>query len=314
MEKRRLGRSDLKVAPLAFGGNVFGWTVDETTSFALLDGFVAAGFNLIDTADAYSRWVPGHSGGESEAIIGQWMKARGNRDKVVIATKVGMEMAPGEKGLSAARIARAVEASLQRLQTDYIDLYQAHFDDPETPLAETAEAFARLVAQGKVRVLGASNYAGARLAAALAAQKSRPRYESFQPGYNLYDRAFETEALPVCLKEDIGVIPYFSLAAGFLTGKYRTEADFKKSVRGGGMAKYLNPRGLRILKALDDISAGYNAKPGQVALAWLMQRPGITAPIASATSLAQLGELVTSANLKLDAAAVAALDQASASE
>lgn len=314
MEKRKLGPSGLEIARIVFGGNVFGWTTDEPTSFQLLDRFVAAGFNCIDTADVYSKWVPGHKGGESETIIGNWLKRSGNRGKVIIATKCGMEMAPDKKGLSKAYILRACEDSLKRLQTDSIDLYQAHKDDPETPLEETLEAFAQLIKQGKVKAIGASNYTGQRLSEALEASRKRglPRYESLQPHYNLYHREeYETTLEPVCASSGIGVIPYYSLASGFLTGKYRSEADLSKSPRGQGIKKFLNERGFRILKALDELARQYNAKPGQVALGWLIARPSITAPIASATNIDQLNELVGAANLKLDQAAIEKLNQAS---
>ncbi len=315
MEKRKLGNSALAIQPLMFGGNVFGWTADEAMSFKLLDGFVDAGLDAIDTADVYSRWAPGNKGGESEAILGKWLKARGGRSKVVIATKAGNEMAPDKKGLSKAYILRAVEDSLKRLQTDYIDLYQSHIDDAATPLDETLSAYQRLIEQGKVRVIGCSNYTAPRLTEALqtSSTKKLPRYESLQPHYNLYERAgFEAELEPVCLKEKVGVIPYYSLASGFLTGKYRSEADFGKSPRGGRMKSYLNERGLRILKALDDIAARTRSKPGSVALAWLMARPSITAPIASATNMDQLEDLVAATRLKLDKEAIAQLDAASA--
>ena len=315
MEKRQLGNSGLAVAPLAFGGNVFGWTVDEPTSFRLLDAFVAAGFNFIDTADLYSRWKPGNQGGESETIIGKWLRQRGNRDRVIIATKVGMDMGDGKKGLSAAYIRRAAEDSLARLQTDYIDLYQSHTDDTETPLEETLGAFAQLVAQGKVRAIGASNYSGKRLAEAIDVSRKHgyPRYESLQPNYNLYDRAeYETDMEPVCLEHSVGVISYYSLASGFLTGKYRSEADLAKSPRGKGVQAYLNERGFRILQALDEVAAAHHSTPAQVALAWLIARPSITAPIASATSLEQLDDLIAAAHLELDQAPIEKLDQASA--
>ncbi len=315
MEKRQLGRSGLQIAPLVFGGNVFGWTVDEKTSFAVLDAFVAAGFNAIDTADVYSKWAPGTKGGESETIIGNWLKRRGSRDKVVIATKVGMDMGAGRKGLSKAYIQKAVEDSLRRLQTDYIDLYQAHADDAETPLEETLGAFARLVEQGKVRAIGASNYTAPRLKEALETSNrlGYPRYESLQPLYNLYDRSsFEGELERLCIEEKLGVIPYYALASGFLTGKYRSEADLGKSKRGAGIKKYLNPRGFRILKVLDEVAARYRATPAQIALAWLMARPSVTAPIASATSVAQLHELTKAVQLRLDRDAITLLDQASA--
>ena len=315
MQKRRLGKSGLEIQPLMFGGNVLGWTADEAMSFKLLDGFVGAGLDAIDTADVYSKWAPGNKGGESEAILGKWLKARGRRDKVVIATKAGNEMAPDKKGLSKAYILRAVEDSLKRLQTDYIDLYQSHVDDPATPVDETLSAYQKLIEQGKVRAIGCSNFTPARLAEALAASsaKTLPRYESLQPHYNLYERAgFEAELEPLCLKEKVGVIPYYSLASGFLTGKYRSEADFGKSPRGGRMKSYLNERGLRILKALDEVAARTRSKPGQVALAWLMARPSITAPIASATNMAQLEDLVGSTRLNLDKEAIKQLDTASA--
>ena len=315
MNRRKLGNTGFDVAPLAFGGNVFGWTVDEATSFRLLDAFVDAGFNLIDTADSYSRWVTGHKGGESETIIGRWIAARGRHDDVVIATKVGSDMGLGRKCLRKDYILQAAEASLRRLQVDAIDLYQSHWDDETTPLDETLEAYATLIAQGKVRAIGASNLSAHRLQQALdvSARNGLPRYLTLQPPYNLYDRAtFEGPLASLCIREGIGVISYFSLAAGFLTGKYRSEADFAKSARGGGMSKYLNPRGLRILAALDRVAADKHATPAAVALAWLIDRPGLTAPIASATSVEQLGGLIAATRLRLDADAVRALDQASA--
>ena len=315
MEKRKLGKSGIEIAPLMFGGNVFGWTADEAMSLKLLDGFVGAGLDAIDTADVYSKWAPGNKGGESEIVIGKWLKARGRRDRVIIATKAGNEMAPDKKGLSKAYLLRAVEDSLERLQTDYIDLYQSHVDDPATPVEETLSAYQRLIEQGKVRAIGCSNFTAARLTQSLKASSSEklPRYESLQPHYNLYERAgFEAELEPLCLKEKVGVIPYYSLASGFLTGKYRSEADFGKSPRGGRMKSYLNERGLRILKALDEVAARTRSKPGPVALAWLMARPSITAPIASATNLDQMQDLIASARLQLDADAITALDQASA--
>jgi aryl-alcohol dehydrogenase-like predicted oxidoreductase len=315
MEKRRLGRSDLMVSPLCLGGNVFGWTADEATSFQLLDAYTDAGLNFIDTADVYSTWVPGNTGGESEIIIGKWMKARGNRDRLVIATKVGSEMGPNQKGLSKDYIRAAVEASLRRLQTDYIDLYQSHRDDPDTPQQATLETYAELIREGKVRAIGASNFTAARLKEALSisAERGLPRYESLQPKYNLHDRAeYEAELEPLCRKEEIGVIPYYGLASGFLTGKYRSEADFGKSVRGGRMTAYLNDRGRRILSALDNVSSRRDATPAQVALAWLMARPGLTAPIASATSVEQMRDLVKATTLHLPPTDIAELDQASA--
>jgi len=312
MDFRKLGRSELAIAPLVLGGNVFGWTADEATSFSILDAFVDAGFNAIDTADVYSRWSPA-GGGASERVIGAWLKASGKRDKVVIATKFGMEMADDKKGLSAKWMAQAVEDSLRRLQTDYIDLYQSHRDDGATPQEETGEAFAALIAAGKVRAIGASNFTADRLVAAnaLAAKNGWPRYETLQPLYNLYDReAFEGELAAACAAEEISVIPYYGLASGFLTGKYRSEADLAKSPRGRGAKKYLGERGLRILAALDAVGARLGATPAQISLAWLMTR--ITAPIASATSVAQLGELLGAAKLRLNAEAIADLDAASA--
>ena len=314
MKTRELGKSGIQVAPWALGGNVFGWTADEETSFDILDAFVDAGFNLIDTADTYSRWVPGHVGGESETVIGNWFQKRGKRDRVIIATKVGMDMGDGKKGLARRYIVKEVEDSLKRLQTDHIDLYQSHQDDPDVPLEETLDAFAQLVKQGKVRAIGASNYKAGRLYEALTVSKKLgiTRYECLQPHYNLYDREdYETLLEPLIREKNIGVIPYFSLAAGFLTGKYRSEADFAKSPRGGGMKKYLNDRGFRILKALDQVAKDLQSKPARVALAWLIARPGITAPIASATSLEQFQDLLEGTKLELDEASMEKLNQAS---
>lgn len=316
MQLRSLGRSGLQVSPLAFGGNVFGWTVDEKLSFRLLDAWLDAGFNFVDTADVYSSWVPGHSGGESETIIGKWLRQSGKRNHVVLATKVGKPMGGDKKGLSPAYIRQAVDASLRRLKTDHIDLYQSHDDDADTPLADTLGAFAELIEAGKVRAIGASNYGAPRLAEALdvAERAGLPRYESLQPLFNLYDRAVFEEALePLCVERSIGVINFYALAAGFLTGKYRSEADAAKSARGANTTrKYLNPRGLRILAALDEVAKAYSATPGQVAIAWQIARPSITAPIASATSVQQLDELAAAARLTLDAEAIALLDRASA--
>ncbi len=315
MEKRKLGRSNISLPPVMFGGNVFGWTADEATSFKLLDACMDAGLNAIDTADVYSVWARGHQGGESEIVIGNWLKKRGKRDDVIIATKVGSQMGSGDKGLSRAWIMKEVDASLKRLQTDVIDLYQAHRDDPETPQEETMQAFADLVKAGKVRVLGASNFTADRLKSALEVSKAHdwPRYESLQPHYNLVERpAYEAELEPVCKAEQVGVINYYALAAGFLTGKYRSEADLGKSPRGGGVKKYLNERGLAVLKALDQVAASHKATPAQVALAWLIARPSVTAPIASATSVEQLQDIIKAAQLKLSAADIAALDTASA--
>jgi aryl-alcohol dehydrogenase-like predicted oxidoreductase len=317
MNKRKLGNSGLEVAPLALGGNVFGWTVSDEKAFPILDAFVSAGFNLIDTADIYPRWVPGNQGGESEEIIGNWLKRSGKRKEVIVATKVGMEMGDGKKGLSKDYILRSADDSLRRLQTDYIDLHQSHKDDPETPLEETLEAYDQLIKQGKVRAIGASNYSAARLAEALNVSKSNglARYESLQPLYNLYDRAvYEDELEPLCIEEGIGVINFYSLAAGFLTGKYRSEDDLSKSARGGTVKKYLNERGFGIVEALDQVAAQYNSTPAQIALAWLMARPGITAPIASATSVEQLNDLIEATKLELDQSAIDLLDQASAEQ
>jgi aryl-alcohol dehydrogenase-like predicted oxidoreductase len=315
MEPRRLGQSSLEVPSIAFGCNVFGWTVDEKTSFALLDAWLDAGFNFLDTADVYSRWHPGNSGGESETIIGNWMKARGNRDKVIVATKLGIEMGPGKKGLSRTYMQQAVEASLRRLQTDYIDLYQSHRDDPETPIEETLSAYAELIKQGKVREIGASNYAADRLAESLriSTEKGLPRYQSLQPLYNLYDRAeYESDLAPVCEQRQLGVIPYFSLASGFLTGKYRSSKDIEGKARAGIVGRYMTARGEAILRALDEVAAASHSTPAAVALAWLIARPAVTAPIASATSTAQLKSLIQGAQLKLDADCIAVLDRASA--
>ncbi|MFD1468930.1 aldo/keto reductase [Hymenobacter caeli] len=308
---RELGHSGLHLAPLVLGGNVFGWTADEKTSFAVLDAFVAGGGNAIDTADVYSAWVPGHAGGgQSETVLGKWLAQRGRRDDVLIFTKVGMDLGDGKNGLAKARIKQAVEASLQRLQTDYIDLYQSHKDDESLPVTEPLEAYAELLKEGKIRAIGASNFQPARLQAALdAAQHGLPRYESLQPEYNLYaHETFEHDDLPIVQASGIGVIPYFGLASGFLTGKYRSAADLKKSQRGDGIGKkYLNDKGFAILKALDAVAGRHAATPAQVALAWLMQAPGITAPIASGTSPGQITELTEAMELRLTADDVAAL-------
>jgi aryl-alcohol dehydrogenase-like predicted oxidoreductase len=315
MKKRTLGNSGLEVAPLALGGNVFGWTADEPTSFRILDAFVGAGCNLVDTADIYSRWVPGNKGGESETVLGKWLKQRGNRGKVLIATKVGMEMGPDRKGLSKSYILRAVEDSLRRLQTDCIDLYQSHTDDSETPLEETLEAYAQLIRQGKVRAIGASNYTADRLARALEASKRSgyPSYQCLQPLYNLYDRAdYETGLESLCLDKGVGVIPYFSLASGFLTGKYRSEKDLANRPRGEMVKKYMNERGFRILDALDQVASRYHSVPAVVSLAWLIARPSVTAPIASATNLDQLTDLIEATTLELDHSSIEQLDTASA--
>ena len=314
MEKREIGKSGLKVYPLAFGGNVFGWTVGEALSLKLLDAFTEAGFNLIDTADLYSKWVPGNRGGESETIIGKWLKRSGKRKNVIIATKVGGEMGPGEEGLSKTYILRAVERSLQRLQTDYIDLYQSHFDDPDTPLAETLEAYAQLIKEGKVRAIGASNYTSERLSQALdiSKQPGYPGYQSLQTLYNLYDREdYETNLEPLCKRKGLGVLTYSSLASGFLTGKYRSGDDLAGRARGERVRQYVNERGFRIINALDQAAKQLNSKPASVALAWLIAHPGITAPIASATSLEQLDDLINATRLELDHSLTQLLNQAS---
>jgi aryl-alcohol dehydrogenase-like predicted oxidoreductase len=316
MQLRPLGRTGLQTAPLIFGGNVFGWTVDEPTAFALLDRFTDAGLNAIDTADVYSAWAPGNRGGESETLIGNWLAARpGQRDKTLLITKVGWELAPGDKGLAAPRIVAAVEKSLRRLRTDRIDLYLSHRPDPDTPVDESLAAFDTLLRQGKVRAIGTSNHDAAQLREALdvAAERGLARYEVLQPEYNLYDRAGYDGALrELCLAEGLGVIPYYSLASGFLTGKYRSADDLGKSVRGQRIARYLDARGHRILAALDAVAAAHAAQPGEVALAWLMARQGVTAPIASATSLEQLDSLIRATRLSLSAEDMAALEAASA--
>lgn len=315
MQRRRLGQSGLELAPIMLGGNVFGWTIDEKASFGILDAFVDTGFNAIDTSDSYARWIPGSPGGESETIIGNWLKRSGKRDKVLIATKVGEDMGEG-RSLRKDYILRECEASLRRLQTDRIDLYQTHFDDEVTPPEETMQAYAQLIAAGKVRAIGASNISPARLKASLAISRKLgvPRYESLQPLYNLSDRKeFETEFEPICRQEKLGVINYYSLAAGFLTGKYRSpEEGAKHPGRGGRLKRYLDARGMGILSALDEVAARHSALPAQIALAWLIAKPIITAPIVSATSLRQLGEILKAPQIKLSREDVAALDAAGA--
>ncbi|MET3595944.1 aryl-alcohol dehydrogenase-like predicted oxidoreductase [Mesorhizobium shonense] len=309
MQKRRLGRTDLSIAPLVLGGNVFGWTADEKTSFDLLDRFAEAGFNAVDT------WVPGNKGGESETIIGNWMKSRGNRDKIVVITKVGSDMGQGRRDLSAAYIEKAVDASLKRLQTDVIDLYLSHWPDPATPYEETLGAYQRLLEKGKIRYPGCSNLDAGQFRAALdvASLRSLPRYEVLQPEYNLYDRSsLDGPLLDLCKAEGLGVITYFSLAKGFLSGKYRSKADLGQSERGEDVAEYLNERGMRILSALDAAAGRHSAKQAEVALAWIIARPGVTAPIASATTPAQMDSLIRAASLKLSADDIGALDRASA--
>jgi len=313
MEKRTLGKSGIEVAPLAFGGNVFGWTIDEKKSFGLLDAFVASGFNLVDTADVYSRWAPGNKGGESETIIGNWIKQRNNRSSIIIATKVGADMGNG-KNNSKKYILESVEGSLKRLRTDYIDLYQTHYDDEVTAVEETTEAYAQLVKEGKVRAIGTSNMSAERLLKSLEASKAHnyPRYETLQPLYNLYDRQkFEEEYESICLEHNISVLNYYALASGFLTGKYRSEDDLGKSSRGGGIKKYLTKRGFAILDALDTVSKEFNTTQASVAIAWLLAKPAVTAPIASATSTEQLETLINGINLKLTKEAVEQLDKAS---
>jgi aryl-alcohol dehydrogenase-like predicted oxidoreductase len=315
MKMRKLGKTGMEISPLVFGGNVFGWTVDQSNSFKLLDAFTGAGFNAIDTADTYSKWAPGHKGGESEAIIGEWMKRNGNRNKVIIATKVGMDMGPFGKGLSKSHILRSAEESLQRLQTDYIDLYQSHIDDPDTAMEETLGAYAELIKQGKVRAIGASNHKAERLTAALETSRKYglPEYQTLQPNYSLVERAeYENNLQPVCEREGLGVIGYFPLAGGFLTGKYRSEKDAEGKPRARNVTKHLNERGFKILAALDQVAKKYNATPARISLAWLQSRPSITAPIASATNLDQLKDLISSVGLVLDAESVELLNQASA--
>jgi aryl-alcohol dehydrogenase-like predicted oxidoreductase len=311
--RRRLGSSGLEVSPLIAGGNVFGWTADEGTSFAVLDAFVAGGVTMIDTADCYSSFVPGHVGGESETIIGKWMKARGNRDRVQIATKVGIQEIDGSKGIGRDMIAKGVELSLQRLQTDYIDLYYAHFDFPDVPQDETAEAFDRLVRAGKVRAIGASNFAQPRLQSALETARSHGQaaYSVLQPNFNLMSKEqFPPEYRAWCADHDIGVLPYYALAAGFLTGKYRNVEEAKASARGDSPAKFFNARGDKVLAALDRVAKDAGVTQAQVAIAWLIATPGITAPIASATRTAQVESLVAAMELKLGGEAMAALNEA----
>ena len=315
MEKRKLGKSDLLVSPLTFGGNVFGWTLDETKSFEILDAFVDAGFNFIDTADTYSTWAPGNHGGESETIIGKWLKKNGKRTDVIIATKLGGDMGDGKKGLSAKYIKQEVEASLKRLQTDHIDLYQSHYDDPETPVSETMTAFNELIKEGKVRYIGASNFSAERIKESndFARENNLQPYISLQPLYNLYDRQkFENEYLKLVTDEGLGVIPYYALASGFLSGKYRSEADLGKSPRGQGIKKYLDERGLRILTAMDKVAADQQASLSEIAIAWLLHKSYITSPIASATNEKQLKELLKGTALKLSAEQMQQLDEASA--
>lgn len=315
MEKRLLGKSGIPVAPLAFGGNVFGWTLNEADSFKILDGFVEAGFNLIDTADVYSRWAPGNQGGESETIIGNWLKSRKNRRQLIIATKVGADIGQGKRDLSKKHILQAVENSLRRLQTDYIDLYQSHYDDADTPIEETLETYAQLVREGKIRIIGASNFSPQRLEQSLqiSLQNNFPVYQTLQPHYNLYEReVFEKELEPLCLRHSIGVINYYALASGFLTGKYRSESDLSKSIRGAANKKFLNEKGFAILRALDTVADRYRSTPASISVAWLLARPSVTAPIASATTLKQLDSLISAAEITLDQESLDLLNEASA--
>ncbi|WP_408309792.1 MULTISPECIES: aldo/keto reductase [Paraburkholderia] len=314
LDQRKLGHTGISVAPFALGGNVFGWTADEATSFSILDAFSSSGFNLIDTADVYANWIPGLKGGESETILGKWLARSGKRDKIVLATKVGMEMGSGQKGLSKQYITEAVEASLRRLNTDYIDLYQSHEDDAGTPLEETLDTYDRLIKQGKVRAIGASNYTATRLEESrqVSSSKELPAYQTLQPHYNLYDRAeFESAARGVCEKYNIGVLSYFSLANGFLTGKYRTSGDLGNSARSDAVKPYMNARGMRILAALDEVGRSLGKTPAQIALAWLIAQPTVAAPIASATSLDQLDDLMAAAHVQLPSEAIAMLNKAS---
>jgi aryl-alcohol dehydrogenase-like predicted oxidoreductase len=315
MTKRVLGNTGLSIVPLVFGGNVFGWTIDEKQGFRVLDAFIDRGFNAIDTADVYSSWAPGNKGGESETILGRWFKARpGIRDKVTLFTKVGSDLGqPGKKGLGVKWISQAIDESLARLNTDVVDLYFSHWPDPDTPFEETLGAFQMLLAAGKIRSVGASNLNAEQLAEALqvAKDKELPRYQVLQPEYNLYDRAgFDGPLRDLCIKEGLGVVTYYSLASGFLSGKYRSKADLDKSKRGEGVAKYLDARGTAILKALDEVAAGNGARPAEVALAWLIRSDGVTAPIASATSVEQVESFARALELNLSAEDMALLNRA----
>lgn len=314
MEKRILGNSDLSIAPIVFGGNVLGWTIDEKQSFEILDHFIEAGFNAIDTADVYSRWGDGHQGGEFETVIGNWLKARGNRDEIVLITKVGADVGQGHRDITEKHILQAADKSLKRLQTDHIDLYFTHFDDDKTPVEETLGAYEKLIKAGKVRWIGASNLSPERLQASMIASELNglPRYEVFQPEYNLYNRqGFEQGVAPLCQEYGLGVISYFALASGFLSGKYRSEADLSKSIRGGGVKKFLNDRGHRILNALDETAAKHQATPAGVAMAWLINSPLVTAPIASATKAHHLQSFIEAVQIDLSVDDIAKLDEAS---
>jgi aryl-alcohol dehydrogenase-like predicted oxidoreductase len=315
MKRRKLGNTGLEVSPLIFGGNIFDWTVDQATAFLLLDAFVGAGFNAVDTADVYSRWVAGHTGGESEIIVGEWMKQRKNRNQIVVATKLGMDMGDGKKGLSRAHILRSAEDSLRRLQTDYIDLYQSHIDDPDTPLEETMGAFAQLLQQGKVRAIGASNHKAERLAASLETSRrlGLPAYQTLQPNYSLMERPdYEDNLEPICKSAGLGVINYFPLAGGFLSGKYRTAIDASGRLRARNVTKYLNERGFKIVDAVDQVAQKHSATPAEVALAWVLARPSITAPIVSATNVQQLSELISAVDLELEPDSIEFLNRESA--
>jgi aryl-alcohol dehydrogenase-like predicted oxidoreductase len=315
MPRRLLGQTGLQIEPLVFGGNVLGWTADEAMSFSLLDAFVGAGFTMIDTADVYSIWGPGNSGGESETIIGKWLSRRRRRNDIILATKVGWELSPAEKGLRKTYIVNAVEKALGRLNTDYIDLYQSHIDDPATPVEETLEAYAKLIRQGKVRFIGASNFGASRLQESLDVSNryGYPRYTIFQPLYNLIAREqFETELAPICLKEGLAVITYFSLASGFLTGKYRSDGDLAGRLRSEEVKRHITRANFEVLKALDIVGSRLNCKLGQIAIAWLLSRPTVTAPIVSATNLEQLSELVAACEINLDEGSKRILEDASA--
>jgi aryl-alcohol dehydrogenase-like predicted oxidoreductase len=315
MKRRRLGNTGLEVSPLIFGGNIFDWTVDQATAFQLLDAFVGAGFNAVDTSDVYSRWVPGHTGGESEIILGEWMKQSKNRSQMIVATKLGMDMGDGKKGLSKDHILRSADDSLRRLQTDHIDLYQSHIDDPDTPLEETMGAYAQLLQQGKVLHIGASNHKAERLVAALETSKrlGLPAYETLQPNYSLMERPdYENNLEPICKCAGLGVINYFPLAGGFLTGKYRAEGDAAGKARARNVTKYLNERGFKIIDALDKVARKYCATPAKIALAWVLARPSITAPIVSATNLQQLSDVISAIDLKLEPDSIEFLNRESA--
>ncbi|MDN3724887.1 aldo/keto reductase [Aequorivita sp. SDUM287046] len=314
MERRELGNSGLKVSPITFGGNVFGWTVDKKQSFKLLDAFVEAGFNFIDTADTYSWWVAGNKGGESEAIIGHWFTERKNRDRIILSTKVGSQNNEHPVNVSKKFILESVEKSLKRLKTDYIDLYQTHFDDEKTPVEETLSAYQQLIDEGKVRVIGTSNMSPERIRKSLKAAEKEglPKYETLQPLYNLMEREkYEHELRGIVEENNMGVLSYYSLASGFLTGKYRSKSDLDKSERGGGVEKYLNKKGFKVLEALDKVSEKHGTTQATISLAWLMARPTITAPIVSATTLKQMESIIKAPQLRLDEEDMELLNRAS---